>query len=208
MTQQRPFIQVPNSLASLQRTYAMAPYQYPNDYDYSMAEEALIWDAMIPGHGLYNTFLPKGRKPYVNKPWVAMPAEGRRFKPIGVLDAPDLLNPANLNTPFTVLSVICPLGYNGVITDVVLTWSGTGFVEGSGDLTWRVSADNRYIRDYGAVITSLGSLVYPSPVPRGGILVYSRNVVDIDVEFGTNSGMNLSANGKVIVSLTGWWWAR
>lgn len=208
MSQRRPFPYAPSTRTQLQRTTTLPAYQQPNEYDLCTAEEALIWDSIIPGRGLYNLCCPRGRKPYVNKPWISMPAEGRRFKPIGILDAPDLTNPANLNVPFTVLSEYCPLGYNGVITDVVLTWSGTGFVEGSGDLVWRVSADNRYLRDYGNVQTSLGSLTYPSPVPRGGLVIMSRNLVKVDVEFGTNSGASLSASGKVIVSITGWWWAR
>lgn len=180
----------------------------PNEYDECMSGEFIAWEATIAGQPLMELCRPKGRRPYVNKPWVAMPAEGREFKPVGIIDIPDLSDPANIDVPFVVLEVQCPLGYNGVLTDFVVNYTGTGFVPGSGDIVYRISASGRYLRDLGNILIDQGSLTYPSPVPRSGLLLYSQNSVMIEVQFGSGAPATLDQQAKIVGSLKGWWWPR
>jgi hypothetical protein len=138
-----------------------------------------------------------------------MPKEGRRFKPVGILPVASI-------TPFTgldvlVLSVYTPMGYNGVITDVVCEVSasgGSGFVQGSGDVTWRLTADDRYLRDLGDIKVSLGSLTTPGMVPRGGLRTYSHNLVNFYVNMAVGAEARINPAARIICSVTGWWWPR
>lgn len=163
----------------------------------------------------FNAGIPN-RRQYVSKPWVSMPPEGRRFRPIAVTPLTSFGAPG----PFTGLDVVVlqervPLGYDGVISDVVFNFGGSGFVEGSGDITWRLAADylpitalatgGRYLRDMGNVTTSLGSLTQPSPVPRGGLRVYSWDLITIYCNVAVGAAI---ANGNILTSISGWWWPR
>lgn len=202
-----------NTHAGIAKTIALPPYELPNDYDVCLADERVFWDSEISHGRLRMICCPRGRRPYVNRPWVAMPAEGRRFKPIGVLNVPNLGNPANLNVEFVVMSAFVPLAYDGVITDMVCELTAppgqsTGFTEGSGDVTWRLKADKRHLRDMGNIQTTLGSLTTPNSVPRGGLRVYSRNLLEFVVVFSAGAAVDINPSANVVCSITGWFWPR
>lgn len=186
----------------------------PNEDDACLLTDRTAWDAIVSSGGLQKICCPTGRKPYANRPWIAMPSGGRRFKPIGILNVPDLANPANVGVdiivPFNTSagSLEVPDGWDGVITDVVMNITNSPFVEGSGDLTWRLSASQRYLRDMGDVITQLGSLTAPNPVPRGGLRVYSKNLITMTINFGANAPNTINPAGKILVSVTGWFYPR
>lgn len=164
---------------------------------------------------IFNAGIPS-RKLYPSPPWVTMPPEGRRFRPISVAPLTSFGSPG----PFTgadvvVLQMRVPLGYDGVISDVVANFSGSGFDEGSGEITWRLAADylpigglttgGRYLRDMGNILVSLGSLTQPSPVPRGGLRIYSWDLVTF---YANISAAATVANGNIICSIAGWTWPR
>lgn len=164
-------------------------------------------DYLLSHGGLKTICCPRGRRPYPNRPWIDMPKEGRRFRPISTLPVAGLFD----DFDHVVLSERVPLGYDGVITDVVceVTAPGaTGFVEGSGDVTWRLAADNRYLRDMGNLTVTVGSLITPSPIPRGGLLVYSHNLIQFIVNLTAAAQGNINPNARIVCSITGWWWPR
>jgi hypothetical protein len=212
----RPLVSIPNTRGELQRTYQLPPYQRPGPADFCLADEAQYMSMVVAQFGLNQICCPQGRKPYPQRPWIAMPSEGRRFKPIGILPipaGPPLNTVYNVVPPGQTSLLTVPLGYDGIITDMVceLTAPGsqsTGFVEGSGDVIWRLNIQGRFARDFGNIITTLGSLVYPSPVPRGGIRVWSGNVVNFEVVFGNNAQTTLNPAATVICSVTGWVYPR
>jgi hypothetical protein len=151
---------------------------------------------------------PVGRRKYQTRPWVQMPAEGRQFKPVGVSAALGTL-PTGVDN--VVLSVLVPLGYDGVITDYVCELSAngsTGFVDGSGAITWRLSADGRYLRDVGDIIVTMGSLIQPSPVPRGGLRVFSHNLIEFTANINPAFSGTLNPAALIICSINGWFYAR
>lgn len=167
---------------------------------------------------LYNAGLSK-RKQYLSAPWVSMPPEGRRFKPITytALTAFQIPGPGFNGVDTVVLQERVPLGYDGVISDVVFNYlGGSGFDEGSGEIIWRLAADylpasavdatgGRYLRDMGNVKTSLGSLTQPSPVPRGGLRVYSWDYLTVYIRVDPTATI---AGGNMITSISGHYWPR
>lgn len=194
--------------------------QTPNEYDSCLFNDHLLWDEIVAHGGLDLLCCPKGRPKYSTRPWIAMPAEGRRFKPVGILALPAGPFVSATNIPIPWVSgfgvngnVYVPTGYDGVITDVVCeiappSGSGTGFTEGSGDITWRLAADRRWLRDMGNIQVTMGSLTSPSPVPRGGLRVYSNDLLQFFVALKTGADARLVAGSNIIVSISGWYWPR
>lgn len=186
------------------------PTQAPNQYDGCLDDDYNLYNEIVMAGGLRKICCPRGRKAYVQRPWVSMPAEGRRFKPISTLAVPA--------APFTgldteVLNVLVPVGYDGVLTDFVCgiypgTSGSTGFIEGSGDLVWRLTANGRHLRDLGDIETSLGSLTAPNPVPRGGIRVFSQDELVFSVVFAVGADVRIAADARIVCSITGWYYPR
>lgn len=181
-----------------------------NQYDHCCAVEAGLWNQLVAHGGLNTLCCPQGRPKYPYPPWVKMPREGRRFKPIKTLLVSTAIPFTGLD--ITVLSERVPYGYDGVIEDVVCeingSGSGTGFVEGSGDIAWRLSADGRFLRDEGNLQVTVGSLVTPSPVPRGNLRVYSGNLMLFTVAFTIGAEARLNPNATIVCSITGWYYPR
>ncbi len=189
--------------------------QAPNEYDACLKADADAWEEIVGNGGLQKYCCPKGRKPYTQRPWISMPAEGRRFKPIAILaTASAVFDDTDQVIPFTTnANLYVPIGYDGVITDVMCgIFPGsdgvTGFVEGSGDLIWRLSAAGRYLRDLGNIQTSLGSLTAPNPVPRGGLRIYSDDQLVWTCRFAAGADSRISASARIVCSLVGWYYPR
>ena len=189
----------------------------PNGFDDCLDAEYKWWMQFLAAGGL-KTCCPQGRRKYTSPPWVSMPSEGRRFRPITStpLTSFQVPGPGFNGTDTVVLQMRVPLGYDGVISDVVMNYlGGSGFDEGSAEITWRLAADylpvgglqtgGRYLRDMGNVQVSLGSLTQPSPVPRGGLRIYSNDLVTILCAINPAATV---ANGNIIVSISGWTWPR
>ncbi len=180
-----------------------------NDYDFCLHNEHSLWTQLVAHGGLHTLCCPRGRPAYPFPPWVRMPKEGRRFKPISTLLISTAIPFTGL--PVNVLTERVPYGYDGVIEDIVcevLADSSTGFTEGSGTVAWRLSADGRYLRDEGNLEVSVGSLTNPSPIPRGSLRVYSGNLLKFDVAFQVGAEGVLNPLARVVCSITGWYYPR
>jgi hypothetical protein len=170
-----------------------------------------MWEEIV-GMGLTKICCPMGRRKYPTRPWVQMPAEGRQFKPVGVSNT---IGSLATDVNVAVLTVQVPTGYDGVITDYVCEVAASaggaasgGFVEGSGQIIWRLAADGRYLRDLGNIEVTMGSLIQPSPVPRGGLRVFSKNIITFFADIaGATVGL-LDPNARIVCSVSGWFWAR
>lgn len=181
----------------------------PNRYDAILAQELILWHDTMPDLCAVPCAFPKFYPPD-RLPWITMPKEGRAFRPVGTL-AVSAIPFTGVDTP--VLDVIVPVGYDGVITEVVCEISaptppGSGFLEGSGDVVWRLSADGRYLRDYGNITVTSGSLRVPSAVLRKGVRVYERNRLIFTVAIAPAATGVLNPAGMVICSISGWYWPR
>lgn len=131
-------------------------------------------------------------------PWIVMPPQGIRLQQVTGISLPGV---EGVETP--VVSLTMPIGYDGVITLHLQLYTGTGFVEFSGDLHWRIRINQWYVKDYGNMETTLGSLQTPIPLNRGGIRLKALQKVVYSVTLGAGALGNL-AGGRMIAGLFGW----
>jgi hypothetical protein len=141
-------------------------------------------------------------------PWVTMPSNGRRFRELSSLS---ISNPANVFDGVTVnpiLQWLVPVGYDGVIDTIIanISGNGNGFNEGSGQIAWRLAANNRYLRDVGNLQFSIGSLITPIPDTNSGLRVYSGNIITMGASFSAAAQGAIS--GIVIAATYGWIYPR
>lgn len=104
----------------------------------------------------------------------------------------------------TVLSYVVPQGFCAIITDVRHVWTGSGFVNGSGDLVWNYFVGGGSMFGYADVkfMTSLsqnGTRV----VGQGGYIIYENQSFLQTVTAGVNAAANLTG-GQVEGVVKGW----
>lgn len=174
----------------------------PNSATECLYREQGLWKEIAARGGLQGLCCPtkpKGGAP----PWVAMPSEGRRFQQIGSIVLPVV---ANTDTLVTTLAV--PTGYDGVIVSVVNMFTGTGFVEGSGDLHYRIQINRRWLKDYGDIQTTMGTVASPCMIYRGGVKLRTQEVVRYWVSV-TPAGLgNLLPGGRIVCAFFGWFYPQ
>ena len=137
----------------------------------------------------------------------APPKQAVTFNPIGVIPLP-----AAVSGDVTVFTEKVPLGYDGIITGQFNVYIGNGFIEGSGDLVWRVLVYDpslpRYLKDCGQILVSLGQVNKYQTVP-GGLLVRSGNAIKYVVNAPNTTGaLPPAGTGSIICGLHGWFWPR
>lgn len=182
-----------------------------NEYDACLGFDYALWNEILECGGLNTICCPQGRPKYNQPPWVSMPKEGRRFKPISTLLVSTAVPFTGLDV--TVLTERVPVGYDGVISDIVCNiiapgGGAGGFVDGSGDITWRLEADNRFLRDMGNLKVQVGSLTAPSPVSRGMLRVYSHDLLKFVVNFAVGAEVRIDPAAFIVCSITGWYYPR
>jgi hypothetical protein len=143
-----------------------------------------------------------GRK-YDAPPWVKMPVQGKRFSYINSIPLPV----SGYGTDQLVLSFLVPLGWDGVINYVVQNYTGQGFQEGSGDLTWRLQLNERYVKNLGSTTTQIGTLTSGPISPNTSIVVLSNQLVQYWVNVAASAAADLNG-GRIIASCWGWFWPR
>lgn len=142
---------------------------------------------------------PEGLPPYIQPPKNAV-----RWQPRNDLTIPVL--PASVDQ--VVLSERVPLGYDGILIALTNVWNGSGFVEASGDITWRVKIDGRFVPFFEAVTVSMGSLTVPFDITGQGITLLSGQLLQIFVNFLTGSEGRLNVGGKTICAASAYIWPR
>lgn len=174
----------------------------PNSATECLYREQGLWKEIEARGGLQGLCcptLPKGVPP----PWVAMPSSGRRFQQINSIVLPVVAGVDNLVTTFSV-----PTGYDGVIVSVVNMFTGTGFVEGSGDLHYRIQINRRWLKDYGDIQTTLGTVASPCMIYRGGVRLRTQEVVNYWVQVTAAGLGNLLPGGRIVCAFFGWFYPQ
>ncbi len=170
----------------------------PNHFDRYLWEEQARWKWLASRGGIKN-FCAGTRYHY--PPWIKMPATGERFQQIS-----SIALPTDDGLDHVVLSFIVPNGYDGVGLTLVNSYTGQGFAEGSGDLTWRIKLNLHYPKNLGAIPTQLGSLITPYPVNAGQLLLQSDQLVQYIVNRAVGSaGLN---GGRIVCSIWGYYYPR
>jgi hypothetical protein len=91
----------------------------------------------------------------------------------------------------TVVTFTVPPGRNGVIQKIANNFVGGGWVEGTGDLIWRILVDAAPppgATSYNNIVNSLGNPSNPTAIP--GFRIYENQVVSITI-FNNPAGPNL-----------------
>lgn len=139
------------------------------------------------------------------------PPEGAlAFNPTGQISLPSPASGDNVVFSFRV-----PVGYDGVILGQFHGYYGVVsnspvpgvFVEGSGDIVWRLSIAGRFGRDCGRMLVSLGSIPKMYPI-AGGLQVRSENLIQYVVAAPNTSGALTPGLGNIVAALHGWMWPR
>lgn len=103
-------------------------------------------------------------------PWVDPPDNALPFDPPGVINTPIIGNNAIL------VQILVPDGYDGVIKRFSCNVNAP-FVEGSGDLIWRMTVDGKPVRNYDNMLVQMGTPA--NPRVTDGIRIFSGQVVAI-----------------------------
>lgn len=136
------------------------------------------------------------------------PAGAVTLNPSGAISLPD---PSLGNV--VIFQFRVPLGYDGILLGQYHGYipaplaPPTPFVEGSGDIAWRIAIDGRYARDCGQMEVSLGAQRALSPI-AGGIQLRSANLVQYIAQFLNATGSLTPGLGSLPASLHGYCWPR
>lgn len=174
----------------------------PNAYDQCLVKNRIFWDELQRLGGL-SEICPERSDLFGSPPWVDMPSNGRRFQRVG-----SVVLPADDGTDNLVLQVPMPVGYDGVLITVTCMFTGAGFVEASGDLTWRLRCNGYCLRDLGIIQTQLGTLSEPYALEGGGYKLQSGQTLRFYVAVALGAAVRLDPFGRVICGLTGWVYPR
>lgn len=138
------------------------------------------------------------------------PPEGAiAFNPTGAITLPSTASGDNVILQFRI-----PWGYDGVILGQYHGYYSSPtspvpaiFVQGSGDITWRLAIASRFSRDCGNMLVSLGSVQNMSPI-AGGLQVRSENLIQYIVAVPNVTGALVPGFGNVVAGIHGWFWPR
>lgn len=123
-------------------------------------------------------------------PWIYQPTNWENIDELNYV-----LLPA-IGAQATIISYVVPPGRNGVINKVACNFVGGGWVEGTGDILWRILVDDTPppgANSYDAILASLGSPA--NPVGIAGFRIFENQVIKL-VAFNNPAG----PGGGVVVA--------
>lgn len=168
------------------------PYRMCLDYERYLWKQVLVKGGVRKMLGQTNGY----GMDYPVPPQIQMPATGQRFDKNRSIPLPP-----NNGLNATVLTYTVPQGWDGVIISFVNEWTGTGFVEGSGDLIWRVKINETWLFDYSDIRFSLGSLQSRYPLEGAYIQLRGGDTVRYFVNHAIASALS---GGRIVTGIAGW----
>jgi hypothetical protein len=143
-------------------------------------------------------------KSNLGRPWIFQPTNWETIH-----QATYALLPA-IGSTVTILSYPIPPGRNAVIGKIANNFVGGGWVEGTGDVVWRVLVDGTPppgANSYDNIVNSLGSPAAPTGQVLGSLFRVFENSVLTLVAFNNPAGPNggvVVAGQRVGACLMGW----
>lgn len=132
--------------------------------------------------------------------WVQPPPKFQPFDYQGVIQTPA----DGVTTDQIVLSFVVPVGFSGVIKRLSGNYTGPGFVQGSGNLIWRIIVNGVPVKNYSNILIEFGSIV--TPRTTDGIIISSGQVVQYVVNRPTT--VVASPGTFVICTAAGYYWPQ
>jgi hypothetical protein len=181
----------------------------PNRWDMKLVAKARAF-AWIAAHGGLKTCcrVPELGSPiWSQPPWQVMPSNGIEYRqmfsqPLSTFQDGD----GNFTGLLTVIGQWrVELGFDGVLNQFVCGFTGTGFNDFSGDITWRVQVDNRPAKNLGAVVNTFGTFADAFLVPGYGIRLVSGQTVTLYASVVPGAGI---ADGNITAGTFGWTYPR
>lgn len=164
---------------------------------------ARVWGSIYEAGGPARYCNPADPMTCGAEPWKQMPAAGKRFQKTGSIPRPGVEG-----TDFLVLSFLVPDAWDGVLVTITNQWDGAGFVDGSGDLRWRLMIDNQWVKDLHDVRIVLGRLENPYELEGAGYRLQSHQQVRYFVQLGPGALGRLDPNGRITCACSGWFYPR
>lgn len=130
-------------------------------------------------------------------PWVEPPAGAEPFEAVAVIATPAV------GSSGVVLSFRVPYGFDGVIRRLSHNYTGGGFVQGSGDLIWRLTRDGAAVRNFESLAVEFGSIQDPRKIDP--IRIFSGQLISYVVEHAPTSGLPV-AGTRIVCSLGGYFY--
>ena len=127
-----------------------------------------------------------------------MPGLGREFFYQSAIVTPTTLSGDNIVVSFT----LGP-GYQGMIYGLVFYYTGTGLVNGSGDILWRLQIGRAWAKNLGAVRNSLGAPGSPFPLTDYLDITQNQNV-QVLVNVPNTSGLIQIGTSRIVCGVQGW----
>ena len=170
-----------------------------------MKELASIHQMLVGGKRFIGSYTPDtnrfdgqggGNDFQLAPPWVEAPQNFLSFDEFGKVALP-----VSPSVDTTILSMLVPDGYDGIIKAFALNFVGGGFVQGSGDIVWRILIDGQAVRNFSNITAEKGSPEQPRPL-AGGIRIFSGQLVTAVVNHASNVGLA----GDATASFVGWFY--
>lgn len=168
----------------------------PNTFDACLYQDVAIHRKYRPSKACCEVSL------YYDFNWVRAPKAATPFRKTGAVPTP-----LAISGDVVVLDFQVPVGYDGVIAGIFNTYTGPGFLEGNGDIQWRLLINKVYAIHLGLVLVTLGSQAASYPV-FGGIEVQSGTRIQYIVNVPNLSGGILPINSRIVCGLEGLFYAR
>jgi len=135
---------------------------------------------------------------YLQFPWIYPPPGFQPFDPVIAIPTP-----AIGAGEAVVVSIQCPIAFDGVVRYISCNYTGQNFIQGSGDLIWRVKLDGRPVKNYGNLVSEMGTISQPRTT--FGIVFQSGQILQITI---TNVNQTPGAGTNIICSANGYYWPR
>ena len=132
---------------------------------------------------------PQSNRPDL-PPWIYPPTNWEN------IDQDNYVLLGAIGTTVTIISYVVPPGRNGVINKVANNFVGGGWVEGTGDIVWRILVDGTPppgATSYDSILASLGNPASPTGI--AGFRIFENQLLTL-VAFNNPAG----PNGGVIVA--------
>ena len=190
-----------------------------NKWDALLFNEKISWAAFIS----QNPPTPYVQRPgakYHAPPWIAMPAEAKRFNRVGTLPVANnftgLDTPSNTRAPPPSSSVIMAM------TGSLPKSSSRSWPQGQQDLSrppgchmaggvdygQALNTALYYFRDYGQVQTTTGDITGPTQLYNNGLRFISNQALNVYVNLAIAASNRINPSATILGVLGGWTWPR